>query len=141
MSVQGELLDHVLEFQLSYLQLPTDWEVLELESWKPLAREALCPSYFSDSLVNLQSDNIITLFACRYHTDPSGTFVRYEAKAIGSGSEGAQTSLQENYRKVEHLSICHSNAVCEKGNTRLNFCWEEAKQKRTRMLGNGFFLI
>lgn len=34
-----------------------------------------------------------------YHTDPSGTFVQYEAKAIGSGSEGAQTALQEGYRK------------------------------------------
>ncbi|KAL3132538.1 Proteasome subunit alpha type-5-A, variant 2 [Trebouxia sp. C0010 RCD-2024] len=34
-----------------------------------------------------------------FHTDPSGTFVTYEAKAIGSGSEGAQSSLQENYRK------------------------------------------
>ena len=32
-----------------------------------------------------------------YHTDPSGTFVRYEAKAIGAGSEGAQTQLQEAY--------------------------------------------
>lgn len=36
----------------------------------------------------------------RYHTDPSGTFVKYEAKAIGSGSEGAQSSLQEHYNKV-----------------------------------------
>ena len=26
-----------------------------------------------------------------YHTDPSGMFVEYDAKAIGSGSEGAQT--------------------------------------------------
>ncbi|DBA96533.1 TPA: Proteasome subunit alpha type-5-A, variant 2 [Trebouxia sp. C0004] len=34
-----------------------------------------------------------------FHTDPSGTFVTYEAKAIGSGSEGAQSSLQENYQK------------------------------------------
>ncbi|KAI8055275.1 nucleophile aminohydrolase [Syncephalis plumigaleata] len=34
-----------------------------------------------------------------FHADPSGTFVQYEAKAIGSGSEGAQTELQENYRK------------------------------------------
>jgi 20S proteasome subunit alpha 5 len=24
-----------------------------------------------------------------YHADPSGTYIRYEAKAIGSGSEGA----------------------------------------------------
>ncbi len=36
---------------------------------------------------------------CRFHTDPSGTFVKYEAKAIGSGSEGAQTALQESFRK------------------------------------------
>lgn len=34
-----------------------------------------------------------------YHADPSGTFVRYDAKAIGSGSEGAQGELQEKYRK------------------------------------------
>lgn len=34
-----------------------------------------------------------------YHTDPSGTFVRYEAKAIGAGSEGAQTTLQDQYHK------------------------------------------
>ena len=31
-----------------------------------------------------------------YHTDPSGTFVSYQAKAIGSGSEGAQATLQES---------------------------------------------
>ena len=35
-----------------------------------------------------------------YHTDPSGTFVRYEAKAIGSGSEAAQAELQDKYHKV-----------------------------------------
>jgi 20S proteasome subunit alpha 5 len=34
-----------------------------------------------------------------YHTDPSGMFVEYDAKAMGSGSEGAQTALQEEYKK------------------------------------------
>ncbi|TPX59928.1 hypothetical protein PhCBS80983_g02160 [Powellomyces hirtus] len=34
-----------------------------------------------------------------FHTDPSGTFMRYDAKAIGSGSEGAQGELQEQYHK------------------------------------------
>ena len=34
-----------------------------------------------------------------FHADPSGTFTKYQAKAIGSGSEGAQTELQENYHK------------------------------------------
>eukprot|EP00002_Diphylleia_rotans_P024389 TRINITY_DN4813_c0_g3_i1.p1 TRINITY_DN4813_c0_g3~~TRINITY_DN4813_c0_g3_i1.p1 ORF type:complete len:241 (+),score=62.61 TRINITY_DN4813_c0_g3_i1:77-799(+) len=35
-----------------------------------------------------------------YHTDPSGTYVRYEAKAIGAASEGAQSALQEQYTKT-----------------------------------------
>jgi 20S proteasome subunit alpha 5 len=34
-----------------------------------------------------------------YHMDPSGTYLKYDAKAIGSGSEGAQQSLQESYHK------------------------------------------
>ncbi|KAK3588264.1 hypothetical protein CHS0354_022111 [Potamilus streckersoni] len=34
-----------------------------------------------------------------YHIDPSGTFIQYDAKAIGSGSEGAQQALQEVYHK------------------------------------------
>ncbi|VVT57853.1 uncharacterized protein SAPINGB_P005902 [Magnusiomyces paraingens] len=32
-----------------------------------------------------------------YHAEPSGTFYRYDAKAIGSGSEGAQVELQNEY--------------------------------------------
>ena len=31
------------------------------------------------------------------HMDPSGTYVKYHAKAIGSGSEGAQQALQEQF--------------------------------------------
>jgi len=38
-----------------------------------------------------------------YHTDPSGTYTKYEAKAIGAGSEGAQTALQEHYHKSMKL--------------------------------------
>ena len=38
-----------------------------------------------------------------FHADPSGTFMRYEAKAIGAGSEGAQTQLQEEYDKSMSL--------------------------------------
>ncbi|XP_015513528.2 proteasome subunit alpha type-5 isoform X6 [Neodiprion pinetum] len=34
-----------------------------------------------------------------FHMDPSGTFVQFDAMAIGSGSEGAQQSLQEVYHK------------------------------------------
>jgi len=38
-----------------------------------------------------------------YHMDPSGTFLQFEAKAIGSGSEGAQQSLQEVFDKSMSL--------------------------------------
>lgn len=40
-----------------------------------------------------------------FHMDPSGTFVQFDAKAIGSGSEGAQQSLQEVYHKVNNLIV------------------------------------
>ena len=36
--------------------------------------------------------------------DPSGTYTMYDAKAIGSGSEGAQSSLQEVYHKGMKMS-------------------------------------
>lgn len=36
---------------------------------------------------------------CRFHAEPSGTFYRYDAKAIGSGSEGAQAELQNEYHR------------------------------------------
>lgn len=42
----------------------------------------------------------------RYHTDPSGTFVRYDAKAIGSGSDAAQQSLQDAFHKVKLSHPC-----------------------------------
>jgi 20S proteasome subunit alpha 5 len=34
-----------------------------------------------------------------FHAEPSGTYTKYQAKAIGSGSEGAQSSLKEQYKK------------------------------------------
>ena len=33
-----------------------------------------------------------------FFSDPSGTYVQYKAKAIGAGSEGAQSTLQDKYR-------------------------------------------
>lgn len=46
-----------------------------------------------------------------YHMDPSGTFNEYEAKAIGSGSEGAQQSLQEVYHKSMTLKEACKHAL------------------------------
>nr|CAD7437658.1 unnamed protein product [Timema bartmani] len=46
-----------------------------------------------------------------FHMDPSGTFVQFEAKAIGSGSEGAQQSLQEVYHKSMTLKEALNSAL------------------------------
>merc|ERR1719387_2413460 len=46
-----------------------------------------------------------------YHTDPSGTFTRFDAKAIGAGSEGAQTALQEQFHKNLTLIEAETMAI------------------------------
>lgn len=46
-----------------------------------------------------------------FHMDPSGTFIRFDAKAIGSGSEGAQQALQEVYHKAMSLKEAKKNAL------------------------------
>lgn len=46
-----------------------------------------------------------------YQTDPSGTYVRYNAKAIGSASEGAQTMLSEKYNKSMNLEQAETLAL------------------------------
>jgi 20S proteasome subunit alpha 5 len=54
-----------------------------------------------------------------YFSDPSGTFVRYKAKAIGAGSEGAQSNLEESYsenlslQEIETLAISTLKQVME----------------------------
>lgn len=47
-----------------------------------------------------------------YHLDPSGTYILCDAKAIGSASEGAQTSLQGEYHKVSHRNISGLANIC-----------------------------
>ncbi|KAH0920620.1 hypothetical protein HID58_020638 [Brassica napus] len=46
-----------------------------------------------------------------YYTDPSGTFWQCNAKAIGSGSDGADSSLQEQFNKDLSLSEAETIAV------------------------------
>merc|ERR1711988_787310 len=46
-----------------------------------------------------------------FHMDPSGTYVRFEAKAIGSASEGAQSQLQEEYNKSMTLEEAETLAM------------------------------
>jgi 20S proteasome alpha/beta subunit len=51
-------------------------------------------------------------FSSSYHAEPSGTFYRYDAKAIGSGSEGAQAELVNEYHKyVAPFISFYSSAV------------------------------
>jgi 20S proteasome alpha/beta subunit len=51
-------------------------------------------------------DYELLFFSCRYHIDPSGTYIRFEAKAIGAGSEGAQSAIQESYTRVRKHLTC-----------------------------------
>merc|ERR1711981_294783 len=46
-----------------------------------------------------------------FHMDPSGTYVQFDAKAIGSGSEGAQQSLQEVFHKEMTLNEAIKHAM------------------------------
>jgi 20S proteasome subunit alpha 5 len=46
-----------------------------------------------------------------YHTDPSGTYTQYKAKAIGAGSEGAQHTLVEEYSEVMTLKEASTLAL------------------------------
>lgn len=61
-----------------------------------------------------------------YHTDPSGTFVKYDAKAIGSGADSAQTQLQDNFKadmtleEAETLALSTLKAVMEEKVTPTN---------------------
>eukprot|EP00299_Pterocystis_sp_00344_P003490 c14248_g1_i1.p1 GENE.c14248_g1_i1~~c14248_g1_i1.p1 ORF type:complete len:245 (-),score=54.55 c14248_g1_i1:44-778(-) len=56
---------------------------------------------------------------CLYTTDPSGTLAKFDAKAIGQGSEGAQAHLQEVYNKsmsfeeAENLALVTLKQVME----------------------------
>lgn len=46
-----------------------------------------------------------------WHMDPSGTYVQYDAKAIGSASEGAQQALQEVFDKSMSLKDACKHAL------------------------------
>jgi len=46
-----------------------------------------------------------------FHMDPSGTFIQFDAKAIGSGSEGAQQALQEQFHKSITLKDACKSAL------------------------------
>ena len=50
--------------------------------------------------------NDFMLLIYSFHTDPSGTFMAYTAKAIGSGSEGAQNELEKKYHRVNEFAFC-----------------------------------
>ena len=46
-----------------------------------------------------------------FHADPSGTFIQYDAKAIGAGSEVAQAQLLDEYTKNMSLQDAKALAV------------------------------
>ena len=58
-----------------------------------------CMKLHSASILSQVASYSWKLIFRRYHAEPSGTFYRYDAKAIGSGSEGAQAALQNEFHK------------------------------------------
>mmetsp|Transcript_22074 Transcript_22074/g.21333 ORF Transcript_22074/g.21333 Transcript_22074/m.21333 type:complete len:243 (-) Transcript_22074:146-874(-) len=47
-----------------------------------------------------------------FFSDPSGTYTQYKAKAIGAGSEGAQSTLQDKFR--DDMTLLEAeNLACE----------------------------
>ncbi|GIL71587.1 hypothetical protein Vretimale_715 [Volvox reticuliferus] len=46
-----------------------------------------------------------------YHADPSGTYVKYSAMAIGSGSEGAQSTLQEALKGKPDMTLAEAEVL------------------------------
>jgi 20S proteasome alpha/beta subunit len=70
---------------------------------------------------------------CSFHTDPSGTFVRYDAKAIGAGSDAAQASLQEAYNKVRSPLIPRSS-ISESASLLQNMTLDEAHKLALKIL-------
>ena len=65
---------------------------------------------------NIEKSGFLWFFLsakCDFISIFSGTYVRFDAKAIGSGSEGAQQSLQEVFHKGMTLNeaIKHSMSI------------------------------
>ncbi|KAK2955986.1 putative Proteasome subunit alpha type-5 [Blattamonas nauphoetae] len=46
-----------------------------------------------------------------YHTDPSGTYIRTDYKAIGAGAEGAQSMLEEEWHKGMTIKQCEELCI------------------------------
>eukprot|EP00762_Andalucia_godoyi_P002426 ANDGO_02796.mRNA.1 putative proteasome subunit alpha type-5 len=46
-----------------------------------------------------------------FHADPSGTYIKYDAKAIGGAAEAAQTALQDQYHKSMTLEEAETLAL------------------------------
>ena len=70
-----------------------------------------------------------------YCTDPSGTYVAWDAQAIGNGSEAARTILQERYAKAMTLEAAAALLVRVLSETM------EEKVRRRGELGLGVFIV
>ena len=80
-----------------------------------------------------------------YFSDPSGTFTEYKAKAIGAGSEGAQSNLSESYNdnltliEAEDLAVKTLKMIMEEkittGNIEVCRVTTDSNLKGYKMLG------
>ena len=70
------------------------------DTHKELENEYITVIFIADFVIDFFLSGMHEKGPQLFHVDPSGTFIEYQAKAIGSGSEGAQQALQEVYHKV-----------------------------------------
>ena len=99
------LIVYLMEYcvEIRHLEVRTGpfYVLLILQSWPHLSHHVgqilVMIKYTATVLLRVHG---LPFVCCRYYTDPSGTYWQCNAKAIGSGSEGADSSLQEQYNKV-----------------------------------------
>lgn len=92
------ILQSHIDLHLNIILSLIPWfELKQIEVAFLLNQILVCKPLSEHSFTELVNSNVLI---CRYYTDPSGTFWQCNAKAIGSGSEGADSSLQEQYNKV-----------------------------------------
>jgi len=110
MAIVGLVYLQLFDNALLELWSGSPFRCVAFDRWRRRERASTVRHFVSILLLSQVLPCSIPATTCvygRYHTDPSGTYSQYEAKAIGAGSEGANTALQEHYNKVPTGCFCN----------------------------------
>ena len=92
------------------------WLLARVQTKKFKCHDPLVLHCFLPVLIKMDRGRVLPLgpdsnISSLYSLDPSGTYVRCDAKAIGSGAEGAQGSLGDVYHKDISLKEATKHAL------------------------------